>query len=119
MLSTVQALPGLLRVPGAMIPLGQTGKVKKGGIRTEMPRLKYSTKVGTRANKVLPLHPPEAEVGQVAAEIVNEFAAEFSLKNWTRAKEISSLPKLRPSDVVQVASSNMTEKAAEARRHGR
>jgi len=93
---------------------GQTGKVKKGGIPDRDAAAKIVLQDWNSGKIKFYTHPPEAEVGQVAAEIVNEFAAEFSLEELDQSKEISSLPKLRPSDVVQVTSSNMTEKAAEA-----
>ena len=44
----------------------------------------------------------------MAAEIVNEFAAEFSLDELDQTKEINSLPKLKPSDIVQVFSENIS-----------
>ena len=80
----------------------QMGKLKRGGVpdrekaaRTVLTdwnsgKIKYFT------------HPPEAAESNLGAEIVAQFAAEFSLDKLDQTEEMDTLPSLKPSDIVQV-----------------
>jgi len=92
----------------------QMGKLKKGGVpdRTMAARIvlgdwntgkiKYFT------------HPPEVR-GNISSEIVQEFSKDFSLEDLEKveAMEMSTLPLVRPSEIVQIEAGEMCEKAEE------
>jgi len=92
----------------------QMGKLKKGGVpdRTMAARIvlgdwntgkiKYFT------------HPPEVR-GTIASEIVQEFSKDFSLEDLEKVEEMdmSTLPMVRPSEIVQIEAGVMCEKAEE------
>lgn len=92
----------------------QMGKLKKGGVpdRTMAARIvlgdwntgkiKYFT------------HPPEVR-GTIASEIVQEFSKDFSLEDLEKVEEMdmSTLPLVRPSEIVQIEAGVMCEKAEE------
>jgi len=92
----------------------QMGKLKKGGVpdRTMAARIvlgdwntgkiKYFT------------HPPEAR-GTISSEIVQEFSKDFSLEDLEKVEEMdmSTLPMVRPSEIVQIEAGEMCEKAEE------
>jgi len=58
-------------------------------------------------------HPPETVSANLGAEIVSQFAKEFSLDSVDQSEEMETLPSIKPSEIVQVASSEMIEKAME------
>jgi len=92
----------------------QMGKLKKGGVpdRTMAARIvlgdwntgkiKYFT------------HPPEVR-GNISSEIVQEFSKDFSLEDLEKVEEMemSTLPLVRPSEIVQIEAGEMCEKAEE------
>lgn len=92
----------------------QMGKLKKGGVpdRTMAARIvlgdwntgkiKYFT------------HPPEVR-GTISSEIVQEFSKDFSLEDLEKVEEMdmSTLPMVRPSEIVQIEAGEMCEKAEE------
>jgi len=96
----------------ALLAISQ-GKLKKGGIpdrdaaaRTVLNdwnsgRIKYFT------------HPPESVAADISSEIVTEFAAEFSLDDLAKVEEddMDTLPNVRPSEVVEVATGKILDKA--------
>jgi len=91
------------------------GKLKKGGVpdRTMAARrvlmdwnsgkIKYFT------------HPPEENSPEsfLGAEIVEQFAAEFDLKDLDNKMDLDALPNVKPNKLVQVESSSMAESALE------
>eukprot|EP00090_Calanus_glacialis_P013526 TRINITY_DN221_c0_g1_i1.p1 TRINITY_DN221_c0_g1~~TRINITY_DN221_c0_g1_i1.p1 ORF type:complete len:579 (+),score=245.08 TRINITY_DN221_c0_g1_i1:55-1791(+) len=92
----------------------QMGKLKKGGVpdRTMAARIvlgdwntgkiKYFT------------HPPEIKA-TISSEIVQEFSKDFSLEDLEKVEEMdmSTLPMVRPSEIVQIEAGVMCEKAEE------
>jgi len=60
-------------------------------------------------------HPPEQNSSEayLGAEIVQQFATEFALEELDSQINLNHLPKLKPSDIVEVPSSMMVETAEE------
>lgn len=91
----------------------QMGKLKKGAVPDRelaarivlgdwnSGKIKYFT------------HPPETVAGDVSAEIVSEFAKEFSLDTLDQAEDMDTLPVVRPSEVVMVETGKMAETAVD------
>lgn len=92
----------------------QMGKLKKGGVPDRdmaarivlcdwnTGKIKYFT------------HPPEVK-GNISSEIVQEFSKDFNLDELEKAEamDISNLPTVRPSEIVEVTPGEICDKAEE------
>jgi len=90
----------------------QMGKLKRGGIPDREKAARIILGDWNTGKIKYFTHPPETTESNLQAEIVHQFAEEFSLDKLDQSMEIDSLPAVKQSDIVQVESGNIVEKAA-------
>jgi len=91
----------------------QMGKLKRGGIpdREKAARIILGD---WNAGKIKYFtHPPEVPESSIQSEIVAQFAAEFNLDKLDQSEEMDTLPNVKPSDIVQVETGGILDKAAD------
>ncbi|XP_023333808.1 guanine nucleotide-binding protein-like 3 homolog isoform X2 [Eurytemora carolleeae] len=91
----------------------QMGKLKRGGIPDREKAARILLGDWNSGKIKYFTHPPEQAETNMAAEIVSQFAAEFSLDKVDQTEEMDTLPIIKPSDIVQVESSSILETAGE------
>jgi len=92
------------------------GKLKRGGIPDREKAARILLGDWNSGKIKYFTHPPEQErptESNLGAEIVSQFAQEFSLDKLDQTEEMDTLPAIRPSDIVQVESGSVVRKAAE------
>merc|ERR1711872_583425 len=90
----------------------QMGKLKKGGVPDRTMAARIVLGDWNTGNIKYFTHPPEIRAN-ISSEIVQEFSKDFSLDDLEKVEqmEISSLPLVRPSEIVQIDAGEMVEKA--------
>merc|ERR1712130_616447 len=90
----------------------QMGKLKKGGVPDRSLAARIVLNDWNTGKIKYFTHPPEIRAN-ISSEIVQEFSKDFSLDDLEKVEqmEISSLPLVRPSEIVQIDAGEMVEKA--------
>ena len=81
----------------------QMGKLKRGGIPDREKAARILLGDWNSGKIKYFTHPPEQAETNLSAEIVSQFAAEFSLDKVDQTEEMDTLPNIKPSDIVQVS----------------
>ena len=87
----------------------QMGKLKRGGIPDREKAARILLGDWNSGKIKYFTHPPEQAETNMAAEIVSQFAAEFSLDKVDQTEEMDTLPIIKPSDIVQVNTFECTQ----------
>ena len=87
----------------------QMGKLKRGGIPDREKAARILLGDWNSGKIKYFTHPPEQAETNIAAEIVSQFAAEFSLDKVDQTEEMDTLPNIKPSDIVQVKTFECTQ----------
>lgn len=93
----------------------QMGKLKRGGIPDREKAARILLGDWNSGKIKYFTHPPETLESNLGAEIVSQFATEFSLDAVDQTDEMKYLPNVKPSDIVQVESGKMIENAQEGK----
>jgi len=98
----------------ALLARGQ-GKLKRGGVPDRDAAAKTVLNDWNSGKIKYFTHPPEEVEANISSEIVQEFAAEFSLEALAAAEEsdMDTLPSVRPSETTGLAPSAIVESAKE------
>jgi len=91
----------------------QMGKLKRGGVPDREKAARIVLGDWNSGKIKYFTHPPEAAESTMQAEIVTQFATEFSLDSLDQKDEMDTLPAVKPSDSIQVEAGSILEKAAE------
>lgn len=91
----------------------QMGKLKRGGVPDREKAARILLGDWNSGKIKYFTHPPEALESNLGAEIVSQFANEFSLDSVDQSDEMKYLRQPKPSDIVQVESGKMIESAME------
>merc|ERR1711879_277492 len=91
-----------------------SGKLKKGGVPDRNLAARIVLQDWNSGKIKYPTHPPEKK-SESTSQIVTEFSNDFSLEDLeiVEKMEISNLPNVRPSEIVQIEGGEMIEKAEE------
>jgi len=92
----------------------QMGKLKKGGVPDRNMSARIVLNDWNTGKIKYFTHPPEVK-GNISSEIVQEFSKDFSLEDIEDVEkmDLSTLPTVRPSEIVEITAGEMYEKAEE------
>eukprot|EP00092_Neocalanus_flemingeri_P008983 GFUD01009664.1.p1 GENE.GFUD01009664.1~~GFUD01009664.1.p1 ORF type:complete len:579 (+),score=196.34 GFUD01009664.1:109-1845(+) len=92
----------------------QMGKLKKGGVPDRNMAARIVLGDWNTGKIKYFTHPPEV-MGNLSSAIVQEFSKDFSLEDLETVEQMdmSTLPLVRPSEIVQIDAGEMVEKAEE------